>query len=146
MLPLPSTRTNEHDRYCCVTNKLIANLLSNRFGGSALVVYVSVVDRLVDEIRSHHLSEPLFVLLIFVMKADENLVSWCLVHVVYLTRLEVRKIFHTGNIGEQATVVAQYFSQVCKLTSELATNSRLSECSGERLLVPLCDKRTNDLV
>ena len=63
-----------------VGDELITNLLSDPCGLDAAVVYISVSDRFIDDIPRHHMDEPVFVTLVFVIVADEHSMSWELGH------------------------------------------------------------------
>lgn len=81
--------SNEDHRYGRFADKFIANFLADRRGTEVFVVDVSIFDRLVDDVVSHHFDERVLVVLIVVMEADEYFVSRSLVH-GYLPSKSVR--------------------------------------------------------
>ena len=71
MLPLPCTGADKHNRHGSVGNIVVAYLLAYCGGLEAGIIYVSSVDRPVHDPLAHHAHEPLLVLNILFVKADE---------------------------------------------------------------------------
>ena len=57
MLPLPSALTDQNHSHGRFPNESIADVLPNRLGVETLVVYVTILDRLVDNVALHHADE-----------------------------------------------------------------------------------------
>ena len=72
MLSLPSAGAYQHNSDCCVSYETIPYVLANCFGAEVVIVYISVLDRFVDNIVAHHLDEPVFICLILMVVADKH--------------------------------------------------------------------------
>lgn len=75
MLPLPGFRPNEDNSDRRVPNVVVPDFLANRGRLDVRVVNVADLHGAIDNAFAHHAHEPVLVLDIVLMEADENLVA-----------------------------------------------------------------------
>ena len=75
VLALPSVRAYQNNGDGGIANEVIANPLTNRFGGKIVIVYITIAYRLVHNVVSHNFYESVIVFLVAMMEADEHPVS-----------------------------------------------------------------------
>ena len=71
MLSLPGARTDEDDGHGGVANESIPYNLANCVRGKIVIIDISVADRLIYDVITHHLDETILVLLILMMETNE---------------------------------------------------------------------------
>jgi len=80
VLTLPSAASYQHHRNGHLSDVVFSDSLQRSLRWSVVVIYRSDADRLVDDIDSHHLDKPVFILLVLlVVVADEYVMplrSW----------------------------------------------------------------------
>ena len=64
VLALPSVRTYQNNGDGGIANEVIANPLTNRFGGKIVIVYITIAYRLVHNVVSHNFYESVIVFLV----------------------------------------------------------------------------------
>ena len=74
MPSLPGAETNQHNRDRRISDVSVADLLTNSCCLQSGVVYVSCVNRSVQDALSHHTDKAFLVLDVVLMEADEHLV------------------------------------------------------------------------
>lgn len=80
MLALPSAWANQYDGDSGITDKLVADFLTNGISRKG-VVNVSVSNRLIYEFIAHSFYKGILIVLVFAMETDESLVAGNLCHI-----------------------------------------------------------------
>ena len=72
---------------------MVSNALADGLRRDVAIVYVAIPNRSVDDVALHHPSEPVLVVLVFVVVANEDLVLWYTVQ-RYLLALQISQILY----------------------------------------------------